>query len=171
MVKLTRIGLIGFTGVGKSTAADHLRRVHGFHVASTGAVCRTVAKLVFGNEHKSNLLALTGALQSIDRAIFLKAALREGPATGLLVIDALRYHHDYEYALNGGFHLIRITAPLDLRRQWLQERGQTFDFETDSKHASETQLGPLDAHTTIANDGTKDQFLAKIDALITQNAP
>jgi len=91
MPKLQRIGLIGFTGVGKSTVAQHLKSAHGFHIASTGAMCRAISMLVFGNEDKSNLLALTDALQSIDPIIFLKAASRAAPAGTLLTIDALRY--------------------------------------------------------------------------------
>src|SRR6267154_1925291 len=119
MGKIKRIGLIGLTGVGKSTAARHLRDVHGFEIGTTRAVCRAVSRLLYGNEDKTHLLALTDALQSLDPAIFLKAALRSLPAEKSFVIDALRYTHDHDYAVLQQLHLIRITAPLHLRRQRL----------------------------------------------------
>jgi dephospho-CoA kinase len=115
------------------------------------------------------LLALTDALQSLDPAIFLKAALQKLPVEKSFVIDALRYTHDYEYAKLQQLFLIRITAPLHLRRARLQERGQVFDFETDGKHASELQLSEVAVNATVANDGTKCQLFARIDNLMNQN--
>jgi len=164
-----RIALIGFTGVGKTTAADHLCRAHGFEIASTGAMCRRVSGLVFGNEDKANLYSLTDALQTIDRAIFLKAALRELHGTDAIVIDALRYHQDYEYALSEGFHLVRIQAPIPLRLRWLADRGQGFDLTVDGTHPSETELSDVSVHTTILNDGSKDQLLKQIEHLVMQD--
>src|SRR5580693_3608313 len=112
MVKVTRIGIIGFTGVGKSTVAEHLKTAHGFQIVGTGAMCRAVSMLVFGNEDKRNLLSLTDALRSIDPSIFLKAALRRAQTDAPLVIDAVRFEADYYYALENGFHLIRLRASL-----------------------------------------------------------
>ncbi len=129
-------------------------------------MCRTVSRLVFGNEDKANLTALTDALQTIDPAIFLKAALRDKPSEDSLVIDALRFMPDYHYATSRAFHLIRLQAPLELRRHWLTERGQIFDFETDGKHPSETELMAVSVNTTLINDGTKAQLLEKVDELI-----
>jgi dephospho-CoA kinase len=166
---INRIGIIGLTGVGKSTAAQHLRDVHGFEIGSTGAVCRGVSRLLYGTEDKSKLLALTDALQALDPAIFLKAALRTLPVEKSFVIDALRYTHDYDYAKLQHLYLIRITAPLHLRRQRLQERGQIFDFETDGKHPSELQLNEVAVHATLENDGTKRQLFTRIDGLLNQN--
>jgi dephospho-CoA kinase len=166
---IRRIGLIGLTGVGKSTAAQHLSDAHGFQVGSTGAVCRAVSRLLYGNEDKLNLLALTDALQSLDPAIFLKAAVRTLPVEKSFVIDALRYTLDYEYAKLQQLYIIRITAPLHLRRERLQERCQVFDFETDGKHASELQLTKVAVNATIENDGTKRELFSRIDNILNQN--
>jgi dephospho-CoA kinase len=166
---IRRIGIIGLTGVGKSTAAQHLRDAHNFEIGSTGAVCRAVSRLLYGAEDKSKLLALTDALQALDPAIFLKAALRTLPAENSFVIDALRYTHDYDYAKLRQFYLIRITAPLHLRRQRLEVRGQVFNFEIDGKHPSELQLSEVAVHATIENDGTKHQLFTRIDDLLNQN--
>src|SRR5271155_1625467 len=117
MGKIKHIGLIGATGVGKSTVAEHLRNVHGFHIGSTGATCRSVSRLLFGNEDKSNLVAVTDALQSLDPAIFLKAALRDVPVGHCVVIDALRYRHDYDFAVQHDYYLVRLSAPVEFRRQ------------------------------------------------------
>jgi hypothetical protein len=134
-------------------------------------MCRAVSRLLYGNEDKSNLIALTDALQSLDPTVFLKASLRNLSSEKSLVIDALRYIHDYEYAVAQAFYLVRITSPLHLRRKWLEERGQRFDFETDGKHASETQLSHVQVDVTVENDGTKEQLFAKIDALLNRNGP
>jgi dephospho-CoA kinase len=169
MGDIRRIGLIGLTGVGKSTAALYLRDVHGFQVATTGEVCRAVSRLLYGNEDKSNLLKLTDALQSIDPTIFLKSALRRLPAGERFVIAALRYTHDYDYAKQNQLYIVRITAARDLRQKRLQGRGQVFNFETDAAHASELQLSEVAVNATIENDGTVRQLYAKIDDLLNQN--
>jgi hypothetical protein len=129
-------------------------------------MCRAVSRLLYGNEDKSNLVALTDVLQSLDPAIFLKAALRDLPVEHCVVIDALRYRHDYDYAVKQDFYLLRLNAPLELRRQWLEQRQQRFDFQTDGMHISETQLSEVDVHAKVDNDGTKTQLFEKIDALV-----
>ena len=165
---LKRIGLIGLTGVGKTTIANRLQTAYGFNVARTGETCRAVSRLLYGNEDKSNLLALSDALQSLDPAIFLKAALRNLPADTSYIIDALRFTHDYQYATSRKLYIIQITAPLHLRRQWLAERGQQFDFETDGKHASELELSEVTVHATLENDGTKSELFDKIDKALSR---
>ena len=169
MGQIQRIGLLGLTGVGKTTVAEHLRAVHHFQICSTGAMCRAVSKLVFGNEEKANLFALTDALQALDPAIFLKAALRNVSTGAPIVIDAIRYAHDYDYAQVNDFFLIRVVASEIHRRKWLQARGQTFDFRKDTTHKSETALRDASVSAVLNNDGSRDRLLETVDALLKEN--
>jgi dephospho-CoA kinase len=166
MLKPRRIGLIGFTGVGKSTVAKRLKSNYGCQICSTGAMCRAVSRLAFGNEDKSNLMALTDALQSIDPLILLKAAIRRVGPEDNIVLDALRYLHDYKYARQHGLFVMRVTAPVHLRRAWLAKRGQRFDFDIDSSHPSETQLASVRVHATLRNDSSRKALFARLDAIM-----
>lgn len=129
-------------------------------------MCRAVSRLIFGNEYKSNLNALTDALQKIEPEIFLQASLRHTNSQKHIVIDALRFRHDYDYAFKEGYHIIRVSAPQDLRRKWLSERDQEFDFDRDGTHASETQLNDVGVDAILNNDGKKSELYRKIETIL-----
>jgi cytidylate kinase len=69
-----RIALIGKSGAGKSEVSRHLAKVHGFTAIRTGAICRTIAKLLFNNEDKATTQLLDDALTALDPSIRLKGA-------------------------------------------------------------------------------------------------
>ena len=157
------IGLLGHTGTGKSTVATYLQNKHAYTIINTGRICRNIAQIVFGNEDKSNLMALTDALQSIDKSIFLKSALRQNEDAPLKIIDAIRYEHDFSYAKENGFILIRLVAPKEMRRTWLESRGQNYDFEIDELHSSEQELARANVDITISNNGSLEELYEKIN--------
>ena len=64
----------------------------------TGAVCRQIAKLLFGNEDKKSTQILDDALTPIDSSLFLRATLRGADMGRPFVIDSLRFNTDLQLA-------------------------------------------------------------------------
>jgi hypothetical protein len=92
----------------------------------TGAICRQIAQLLFGNEDKLSTQQLDDALTAIDECIFLRAALRSVKPGEGFVVDALRFADDLVLARSLGCRTIRIVAPEALRHERLARRGQVF---------------------------------------------
>ncbi len=152
--------LVGRSGSGKTVISNFLAENYGFDACETGFMCRQVSKLVFGDEDKLHLNQVTDALQTIDRTIFLKAALRQVTHGSPVVIDSLRFLPDLEYAKSRGFRIIRILASEEKRAEWLEERGQVYNFSEDEKHNSEVELSDVDVEMEIYNNSGKDELIS-----------
>jgi dephospho-CoA kinase len=162
-----RIALVGKTGAGKTEVAKHLLE-KGFVACKTGAICREISNLLFGNDWKVNTQKITDALIPLEPSIFLKAALRSWVSERPAVIDALRFRTDLEIARENGFLIVRVTASDNDRRRWLKKRGEVFDFGTDGVHQTETELDTDDADITLANDGTVEDLKRKVDEALAR---
>lgn len=162
-----RFALVGKTGVGKSEVAKHLI-AKGFQPCKTGAICRQISDLLFGNDWKVNTQKITDALIDLEPSIFLKAALREWDAETPAVIDALRFQSDLQIAREGGFQIIRVIASDAKRAGWLKGRGEVFDFKTDGVHRTELELDSEDADVTLHNDGTLDDLRRQVDEALAR---
>lgn len=162
-----RIALTGKSGAGKSEVASRLACNFGFSIIKTGAICRSVSIILFGNDDKSSTQRLDDALTSIDPSIFLKASMRTADLTQDVVIDLLRFRSDLSFARSLVFCILRVTSPSDLRNTRLVARGQAFDPETDALHRSETELDFIRVDFEIDNNGSLhdlDAALAEIVA-------
>lgn len=163
---LMRVALIGKSGVGKSTVAKLLNYHAGAERVSSGAICRQIAKMLFGNDHKSTTQKLDDALTKVDPSVFLNAALLAAPAGRPICLDSLRFESDYEIARSRGFTIVRVIAPDDVRIARLTERGQKFDLVKDGSHRSETELDEVDVDYTVENSGDIDALEDSVRALI-----
>jgi hypothetical protein len=114
VVEARRIALLGKTGVGKTEVAKYLIE-KGFAPCKTGAICRQISELLFGNDWKINTQKITDALITLEPSIFLKAALRNWDSRVPAVIDALRFQSDLEIARDNGFFIVRVVASDELR--------------------------------------------------------
>lgn len=151
-----RIALIGKSGAGKSTVAGLLKLFCNTERISTGAICRSIARLLFGDEAKSSTQRIDDALTEIDPSIFLNAALRQTPNDRSVCIDSLRFKSDLEVARARGFTIVRIVAGEQERIERLARRGQAFDPDVDAAHRSEIELDGVDVDHTIVNNGDKE---------------
>ncbi|WP_350334323.1 HD domain-containing protein [Coralliovum pocilloporae] len=164
--QLMRVALIGKSGVGKSTVAKLLNYHVGAERVSSGAICRQIAKLLFGNDDKSTTQTLDDVLTKIDSSIFLNAALLTAPVGRSICLDSLRFKSDYEIARKRGFTIVRVIASDDVRVTRLAERGQGFDLVKDGSHRSETELDHVDVDYTVDNSGNIDALEASVRPLI-----
>jgi dephospho-CoA kinase len=160
-----RIALVGKTGVGKTEVAKHLIDT-GFAPCKTGAICREISLLLFGNDWKVNTQKITDALIPLQPSIFLRAALRDWDPDVPAVIDALRFQSDLQIARENGFRIIRVIASDGNRAMWLKGRGEVFDFQSDGVHQTEVELDSEEADVTLANDGTLDDLKRQVDEVL-----
>jgi cytidylate kinase len=161
-----RFALIGKTGSGKSEVARILHETMSCRVIKTGAICRQISNILFGNEEKRSTQLLDDALTKIDESIFLRAALRGSVATESLVIDSLRFSSDLNLAAKIGCRTIRVVADDALRTAWLLARGQAFDLGREGRHRSEVELDSAEACVTICNNGSLDDLFERVAASI-----
>lgn len=143
------IALSGAAGSGKSLIAQVLHQNHGYCIASTGEVCRTLSRVLYGSEDRHLLNSISTLLRSHDRELLITAALR-GKRSNTLVLDSVRYDSDLIVVRAQGFRVWRIECPIEERFRRLHSRGQTFS-EKDEAHPSETELGAARFDATIVN--------------------
>lgn len=157
-VGTVRLALIGRTGAGKSEVARILSELCTCQIVKTGAICRKISKLLFGNEDKQSTQLLDDALTPIDASIFLKAALRDIDLNLPTIIDSLRFRSDLDLASRLGFRIVRVASSEHNRSQRLVERQQAFDIARDGLHRSETELDDATTFFTIINDGSREDL-------------
>ncbi len=150
-----RFALLGKSGAGKSEVAKALNEQLGCRIVKTGAICRTISRILFGNEDKRSTQILDDALVVIDPSVFLKAAVRDVRPGEPIVIDALRFLSDTVIADDLGCKRLRVVASADERVRRLRSRQQAFDLGRDGRHRSETELDDHPVDHVITNSGTK----------------
>ncbi len=146
-----KIALIGKSGAGKTEVAKYLEQKHSFVVCNTGKRCRELAKEFFNSESKEVLQKITDSFNSIERGIWLKAALKDIPLYNRnIIIDSLRFIEDYNFAKSDGFQIWKIESPHGMRLTRLTNRGQAHKIENDN-HQSETELQNIPPDIMINN--------------------
>jgi dephospho-CoA kinase len=169
VIGLLRVALIGKSGSGKSEVARLLKEEFGCRVVKTGAICREIAQLLFGNDNKHSTQIIDDALTTIESSIFLRAALRSLSPDESIVIDALRFESDLEIARALGCTVIRVTAADQERVRRLLARGQKFDLSRDGQHRSETELDYHPVDHTAVNEGTIGDLRLRVAEIMTQH--
>lgn len=165
-VKQVRIALIGKSGSGKSEVASYLSGKYGCEIVKTGAICRSISMILFGNDEKASTQLLDDALTTIDPSIFLRAGLRSVGAGGPVVVDALRFLDDLQLAKSLDFQTLRVTADSGLRLERLTARGQAFDLGTQGLHRSEVDLDAVRTDFSITNNGSLADLYTALDAML-----
>lgn len=161
-----RLALVGKSGAGKSEVSRRLTETHAFASVKTGAICRAISKLLFGNDAKSSTQRLDDALTTINPSIFLTASLRGASLDQDVVVDSLRFVDDVSLVRELGFKTLRVICDDTLRHSRLIARGQTFDPGVDGLHRSETELDDQPADYEIQNQGSLKDLNAAIDSIV-----
>lgn len=161
------IALFGRSGAGKSIVANHLVTQHGFQLCSTGSLCRAISQILFGNEERNNLNALSKKIREIDPTLWMQAALLGAKKTNV-VFDSIRYEEDASYLRERGFLIWQVSCPMEICVERLNARGQSF-AKGDMLHAMEESLQAYKFDATI-NNGSRSFELVLADverALLT----
>lgn len=87
---------------------------------------------------------------------------------GIVVTD-LRQLNEYEWARKNGYTIIRVTAPLEIRKARAIAAGDSFN-EKDLDHETERHIEGFDVDYEIVNDGNIDELYAKVDAVMDEIA-
>ncbi len=159
-----RVALIGKSGAGKSEVAKVLNAEYGAEVIKTGAICRSISQLLFGNQDKGSTQKLDDALTRIDESIFLRAALRTANLAKPFVIDSLRFRSDLVLARENGCMILRVVSGDNLRVSRLVARGQVFDLAENGAHRSENELDDAACDATLSNTGNLEELAEKVRA-------
>ncbi|MEK4970691.1 hypothetical protein MKX29_24105 [Cytobacillus sp. FSL R7-0696] len=86
-----------------------------------------------------------------------------------VVITDLRTPEEYEHLRADGYTIIRVTAPLEIRKARAIAAGDSFD-EKDLDHETERHIEGFDVDYEIVNDGNIDELYAKVDAVMDEIA-
>ncbi|WP_224988408.1 nucleoside/nucleotide kinase family protein [Bacillus amyloliquefaciens] len=84
-----------------------------------------------------------------------------------VLIEDVRQQNEYDRLRSEGFTIVRITAPEVLRIERARKAGDDFDLAA-LDHPTEKALQTFEVDYEIVNDGTYEQFYAKLDALAAE---
>ena len=62
-----------------------------------------------------------------------------------------------------------MLAPAERRRQWLFERGESFDLVDDDDHASPREISEAAVDNILENIGSTEELTTRINSLILTN--
>ena len=150
------ICLLGRSGSGKTTAAQHLS-TKGFLPVSTGALTRRLCRDLYGDEDREHLNRLTDTILGVDQEFWVRITLQQISEHGRIVFDSARTPAEYDILRGRGFRMVRIVADKATRFARLAARGQQFRL-TDDDHHTETSLDMHPADAVVVNN-TDDMIL------------
>jgi len=85
--------------------------------------------------------------------------------TFITVITDLRQPNEYVRLREEGYKIIRIVAPLQLRKQRMQDKGEKID-EDMFYHETEQHIYDFDVDANIHNDSTLEDLYAAVDKVM-----
>lgn len=169
------IGLSGPLAAGKTTAARALERM-GLHYTRYSMVVEDSVRRL-GKEASRKALQEEGLrLHKRKGQRWLGAQLlKKLPSDGRYVIDGLRFPEDHAFlseTFGPAFVHIHISAPFAQRKRRYVERGGTeVEFDEAETHDVESHVGKVErlAAFALSNDGTIDDFVSSIPALVNSS--
>ncbi len=178
------IGLTGYTGAGKGTVAEYLKK-KGFVYHSCSDILREENKKLGQLNTIENLVTLGNKLREKYGAGILAKRLLEkikSQDENLSIVDSLR--HPEEIAAlkqSGAFLLLSVDAPLALRYERIQARQRDEDKITyeEFQKQEEIQISGQGhqvqllsciklADYNLVNDGSFEDLYAKIKAVLEE---
>jgi len=183
-VKRKVIGVVGLNGSGKDALLKYLKERCGLEILSLGDVARELAHLEGVKFTRDKLHEISQKyVEKYGQDFFIKGLIEEISkknlkkvgVTGIrtpIDVAALKEHY------GGDFLLIHVeVGDPKLRFERLRERGEARDPKTYEafrvQEKSEKELFQLEeaiaqAHVTVSNAGTLEDFHREIDRLITR---
>ncbi len=170
------IGLVGLQGCGKGTAADLLKEEYGAGYFRFSAILSDILRRLGVESSRDHFIALSTALRQAFGEDVLSYAIAQdavGSTEDIIIIDGIRRPQDI-IALEPlpQFQLIAVTADQTLRFERMKGRGEkagesqmTWEQFLATEQAETERTIPdvmARATITIPNDGTREEFAARV---------
>ncbi len=177
------IGLVAEMAGGKTTAADYLAKKYGAAGYGFGMIMRDLTNRLHMVPSRENLSYLSTAIRNQFGQDILANAMaediKEDKIHEIVVVESIRREEDIKFLRKlEGFHLVSIKADMKTRYERLIKRREKEDDEHKTyeqfvkDHELETELSiiPLldKAELIIDNNGTLEEFYAKLDEIISK---
>ncbi|MEO5928106.1 MAG: nucleoside monophosphate kinase [Patescibacteria group bacterium] len=176
------IGLVGRKGSGKGTVARLIKDRYGATIYRFSDLLRDILDSLYIDKSRDNLIHLSEILrdgfgQTILRDAMVKQ-VQQDPSR-LVVIDGIRRLDDLSRLDElGDFHLVDVTAPIELRYERIQQRVENAGESTDTMEQFQaTETAPTEitiadvearAQEKIENLGSYDDLATKVDDLVNR---
>ena len=181
-VTVTKIALTGQMRAGKDEIAKHLVISHGFNRVAFGDELKRLAHEAFPDvseysKPRALYQQFGQLLREIDPDIWVRHAERKVNAIinvnaqfedhiGIVISD-LRQPNEFDWAIESGFTIVKVTAPVGKRLVRAKAAGDNFT-EADLAHETESHVEGFTVDYEIANDGTVEELWAKVDEIIAK---
>ena len=140
----------GPAGTGKTIAAEHLARHHGFIRVSLGHLCANEAEALGWPMDRYHLQVAGDLLRSRDTAALARLALRFPlPESASVVIDGVRLPEEGRFLREAGYLAVGMTARRETRKRCLRARGERWPVPP---HHTETAVGNVEVDYVLAGD-------------------
>lgn len=181
-MKKLMFGIAGEMLAGKSTAAQFLKEHFRIKQVTMSTVLNDVLAILdlpFSRENQQNLAKMLREQFGDEVLARLVGEIAAQENEALVMIDGIRKPAELEeLKKRHNFKLIFIKAPLELRYQRAQFRGeksgeqkQTLaEFKASHSAESEVDINRLEAQAdlTIANSGTEQELFDQLTKLVTE---
>lgn len=170
------IALTGEKLAGKGTVADYLHKLHNAQLLRFSQPLSDILMRLHQPNTRQELVALGTYVRQRFGDDILAQVVAEDAArlTGLVVVDGMRYPAEYQiFSQLRNFHLLNITAPVDirfertkLRSEKADEQGMTLaEFRTREQDVTEQGIAAVQtkAEHTIQNTSTFDALYQAVD--------
>lgn len=156
------IGLVGETGSGKDTVANHLQEKHGARLMRFADPIKEVLGIFFEKFSKEDQQWLALEFRQRFGADILSKALRKKieNGEGLLVVNGIRFWEDYEFIKSfENSHIIYTTLDQKLRWERTTKRKEKTDDAVSFEKFQEIERAETEVH--IPEIGAKADFTIK----------
>lgn len=138
------VTVTGLNGSGKSTVAEYLKKVHGFHHISFREYMSEILTKQNLPLDRKHMRELANKLRREHGAEYvLDRMLLEASAEPKVIIESIRTTDEVAHLKNKHAYLIAVTAPSEIRYERISQRGTSTDsisyeeFIDDEKKESE----------------------------------
>ncbi len=170
------IALTGEKLAGKGTVAEYLRKLHNATVLRFSQPLSDILLRLHQANTRQELVALGTYVRQRFGDDILAQVVAEDAArlTGIVVVDGMRYPAEYQiFSQLRNFHLLNITAPVELRFDRTKQRSEKADehnmtfeeFTAREQDVTEQGIRAVQAKAefTIHNTGTFDELYQAVD--------
>lgn len=167
------IGITGYMGSGKSTAATHIVEKYGFIRMRLSGKMRDIGHELELEITRDFLQACGKLFREFDDDVWVRyLAKKINESSSSIVVDDIRRMNEVNYLRPLGFKFIRIESSSETRKIRLEARMNKkisdYDWKRWSDHLTEIQVAQLPVDYIILNEGSLKELTDQIDVLLSE---